>query len=265
LADDWIRVRGNLSCHPKVLRIAAILEASTEVGRKLATGYNGALADIVTRDVTRDVTLASLIRVWSAANEHTTDGKWPGLHPDDLDYIAGVPGFGRAMEEVGWAVYDSGSNSTMLPDFLEHNSPSKGGRTSNALRQKRYRDRKNGVTNGVTRDVTQTVTRNVTRNVTSNVEEKRRDITPIVPIRFAEFWERYPGPRKVNKAKCVQVWGSQNLDPLADLILSHVALMAASEQWTESGGKFVPAPLTYLNQRRWEDGLPAAPERRLAI
>lgn len=83
--------------------------------------------------------------------------------------------------------------------------------------------------------------------------------------RFSEFWEKYPGPRKVAKSKCAQLWGAKKLDPLADRILSHIALMAASEQWRESGGQFIPAPLTYLNQRRWEDGAPSAEARRLAV
>lgn len=26
-----------------------------------------------------------------------------------------------------------------------------------------------------------------------------------------------------------------------------------SRQWTEKGGRFIPMPATYLNQRRWED------------
>lgn len=175
LAGDWIKMRGSLSSHPKVLRIAAIIETSPEVGQKLSTGFQGSLSKIVTRDVTRDVTLASLLRVWAAANEHTTDGVWPGMHPEDLDHIAGIPGFGAAMASVGWAVYDEAADTTTMPNFLLHNAPAKGGRT-NAERQKRYRERHkdNDESN---------VTRNVTASVTSNTE-KRREEKKETPIGF---------------------------------------------------------------------------------
>jgi hypothetical protein len=167
LAGDWIKMRGNLSTNPKVLRIAAILEESKAVGKQLTTGFSGALSEIVTRDVTRDITLASLLRVWAAANEHTTDGLWVGMHPEDLDHIAGVPGFGEAMVLVGWAIYNKDTDSTQLPNFLEHNAPAKYGRSSGAERQKRYRE------SIKKRDVTETVTRD------AREEKKREEVKPI--------------------------------------------------------------------------------------
>lgn len=164
-------MRGSLSSHPKVLRIAAIIEESRDVGKKLSTGFNGCLSEIVTRDVTRDVTLASLLRVWSATNEHTSDGVWRHMRPEDLDHIAGIPGFGAAMESVGWAVYDKEAGTLTMPNFLLHNAPAKGGR-ANAERQKRYRERHKSNANN---NVTSNVTRDVTESVTSNVEKRREE------------------------------------------------------------------------------------------
>src|SRR3546814_12182278 len=93
MAGDWIKMRGSLTTHPKVLRMAKIVATDSEVGRRLSTGFNGPLDEIVIRDVTRDVTIASLLRVWCACNEHTSDGVWRGIEIGDLDQIAEI---GRA-------------------------------------------------------------------------------------------------------------------------------------------------------------------------
>lgn len=72
--------------------------------------------------------------------------------------------------------------------------------------------------------------------------------------RFEDFWNTYPNtPRRVAKAKCFQKWKSLHLDDQADEIIKHVTAMKATEQWREG---YEPAPLTYINQRRWSDGIP---------
>ena len=55
------------------------------------------------------------------------------------------------------------------------------------------------------------------------------------------------------KAECEKKWKARGLDPIADEIVGHVHSMLKTKQFKE----FTPAPLTYLNQRRWEDGVPA--------
>lgn len=72
--------------------------------------------------------------------------------------------------------------------------------------------------------------------------------------RFEEFWNTYPNtPRRVAKSKCVEKWKALRLDDQAEEIIKHVTAMKATEQWREG---FEPAPLTYINQRRWSDGIP---------
>lgn len=72
---------------------------------------------------------------------------------------------------------------------------------------------------------------------------------------FERFWQAWPAsPRKVGKADCVKRWKRRNLDEHAESILAHVQAMAATQQWRDG---FDPSPATYLNQRRWEDGVPA--------
>ena len=36
------------------------------------------------------------------------------------------------------------------------------------------------------------------------------------------------------------------------MILAHVESLKVSTGWQKNGGEFIPAPLVYLNQRRWE-------------
>lgn len=79
-------------------------------------------------------------------------------------------------------------------------------------------------------------------------------LNPKLPSAFARFWAAYPNTgRKVAKAKCEQVWKAKKLDLIADEIVSHVEAMKLSQQWVTG---YEPAPLTYLNQKRWEDGVP---------
>jgi hypothetical protein len=206
MAGDWIKMRSSIENNPKVIAIAKKLESDKIVGKSLSTGFGGALREIVTRDVTRDVTVMSLFRVWCAANEHTSDGVWHGIELDDLDHVARISGFGRMMEAVGWAVFDADNNTVTFPNFLEYNAPAKEGRGKGAAeRQRRYRQKHRQVTDesDVTRDVTSDVTLRVTRDAKSNVEkrreEKRRDIhthtppEPVVPKELEEIWRRWEG------------------------------------------------------------------------
>lgn len=72
--------------------------------------------------------------------------------------------------------------------------------------------------------------------------------------RFDDFWTIWPNTgRKVAKAKCLEAWKRRNLDEHADEILRHVTGMKLHSQWITG---FDPAPMTYLNQSRWLDGIP---------
>ena len=70
---------------------------------------------------------------------------------------------------------------------------------------------------------------------------------------FAAFWQAWPsGDRKQAKGKCLEAWKKAGAEPQAALVLAHVEHMKASELWTKERGQYVPAPLVYLHQARWE-------------
>lgn len=75
---------------------------------------------------------------------------------------------------------------------------------------------------------------------------------------FLRFWSAWPkSDRKVAKAECSKRWRSRGLEAQADEIVAHVEAMRESRQWRDG---YDPAPLTYLNQRRWEDGAADVPK-----
>ena len=72
-------------------------------------------------------------------------------------------------------------------------------------------------------------------------------------IRFPEFWKAWPAhPRKANKKACLKLWKAQALDNLADTIITAVEKFKLCEDWTKEDRQFIPAPLVWLRQERWE-------------
>jgi uncharacterized protein YdaU (DUF1376 family) len=92
---------------------------------------------------------------------------------------------------------------------------------------------------------------------------KNKNKNTLSATRFDEFWAAWPSSkRKVGKAAVLAKWAHAGLDELADVIVANINEMKTSEQWT---GGFEPAPMTYINQRRWEDEVTtsATPGRRV--
>ncbi len=76
---------------------------------------------------------------------------------------------------------------------------------------------------------------------------------PGEPVGFSEFWAAWPSSnRKEAKGKCLEVWKKQKFETVAEQVIQHVTSLKTSPAWTKNGGEFIPAPLVYLNQRRWE-------------
>ena len=91
--------------------------------------------------------------------------------------------------------------------------------------------------------------------------QNKKDISSTPSTAFEKFWSVWPkSPRKVGKAACLKRWAALELDGVVDRIVAHVESMKPTKQWTDG---FEPAPLTYINQRRWEDTEAATPMRRV--
>jgi len=186
MAGDWIKMRPALLTSPKVNGIARMLESSPTVSAVLSTGYAGPMSEIVSRNVMRNVTVAALLIIWSAANEHTKDGVFINADLSDIDDMVGIPGFGEAMEYVGWAIFNEQDYVVTLPNFSEYNTCGKDrSAEKNAERQAKFRE-KQKLSAGKS---------NVTNNVTNNGrEEKRREEVNLVS-------EQSPAPEKAAPLK----------------------------------------------------------------
>ena len=96
--------------------------------------------------------------------------------------------------------------------------------------------------------------------IEKNRKEKNRKEQETRASGFEKFWEEYP--RKEKKTAARQKW--EHLDPddaLQEKILADIALKKTTEAWREDGGRYIPQPTTYLNQRRWEDEFKPAKSR----
>jgi len=70
---------------------------------------------------------------------------------------------------------------------------------------------------------------------------------------FDKFWAAWPrSTRKGAKASCLAKWKKGYYETCADQIIKHVEWMKTTDDWRKQNGAFIPAPLVYLNQQRWD-------------
>ena len=75
----------------------------------------------------------------------------------------------------------------------------------------------------------------------------------VLPVGFEEWWLEFPPTqRKHAKAQCAAKWIAQGCDKEPERVLAGLRAAKASDEWAKDDGKFIPAPLVWLNQRRWE-------------
>ena len=97
------------------------------------------------------------------------------------------------------------------------------------------------------------------------IEKKKKPKAKKTAVRFEGFWDVWPKGFKSGRTTCETKWKSKDLDKIADKIIADVVKRAATDRkWLD---KFIPNPLTYLNQERWNDDIqtadlaPAKPNR----
>lgn len=116
MAGDWIPIRINLRTDPRVVTMAALLKRSPQH------------------------IMGCLCQVWSAANEHTVDGKLKGYTLGAIDALTETKAFGGAMAAQGWLIVEA--DGLLCPDFDKYNSDSAKTRLQNARRAARHRNTK---------------------------------------------------------------------------------------------------------------------------
>ena len=75
---------------------------------------------------------------------------------------------------------------------------------------------------------------------------------PVMRERFSQFWEKYP--RKIAQGAAEAAWA--NLSPDEELfgrIMDALCVSLYSQQWRENGGQYIPSPVKWINEKRWND------------
>lgn len=238
MAGDWIKMTVALSTSPKVVRISSAINADVCPQRVRVVG--------------------GLHALWCLFDQHSTDGKLAGYTLEMVDEILGWPGFAKAVADAGWLVLTP--QGIEMPEFETHNG-------APAKRRAQEADRKRGVRN-------LSAERPHPKRTKSGPEKNREESKPPVsppatstPDAFSRFWSAWPAStRKGGKGQCVERWRKEGFDSVAEQIVAHVEAMKLSIDWRKEGGAYIPAPLVYLNGKRWEGAEAPPPQaQRLAI
>jgi hypothetical protein len=210
--------------------------------------------------------LAQVIAVWACllecastatqGNADATRGNVASFDCNDFDVLLGLED--GTVEKILTAMKDKkliadgrvAGWDGRQPKREDSGNPNTGA-LSSTERSRNYREKKRleeTQCNAMQRNATQSNDREE-----ESREEKKEKHTSVPDVAFEKFWEAWPNTdRKAAKAKCREKWDKAGLGVKADEIISHVTTMKAVNQSWKQG--FEPAPLTYLNQRRWEDG-----------
>lgn len=97
---------------------------------------------------------------------------------------------------------------------------------------------------------------NTSTNTSANAHNSARACESM----FDEFWNAYP--RKANSAAAYAKY--MELSPSPELhaeILAAVERLKASEQWREDGGRYIPHPARFIDERRWTEAAESATGR----
>lgn len=210
--SDWIKMRGALLNNAKVIKMARLLLQDPEFLTWFALdgGTIDASRTVTLRHVTvvTRVTVGGLLPVWASVNADAErhDDRHALLRDASLfeiDQIAGIPGFGKAMEAVGWLYQEPNGDGLEFSNFTEHNTVGKErstGAKTTAERAKEYRERKKAERHET---VTETVTdRHVTKRdasrdtVTTEKNREEENTSPSLRSGEGATSPRTPRPKK---------------------------------------------------------------------
>lgn len=95
-------------------------------------------------------------------------------------------------------------------------------------------------------------------------KQKRKQNKNIYIGDFDSFWSAYP--RKDGKAKAKEAFIKlAPNDELFKTMMNAIERQKKGDQWIKEGGKFIPYPATWLNQKRWEDEVKTYPSEKANI
>jgi len=97
----------------------------------------------------------------------------------------------------------------------------------------------------------------------TGIKTKPLSAAPTANEGFAKFWEAWPkSTRKVGKDQCAAKWRAKGCEDIASQVLEALEAFKRCDEWAKDSGQFVPAPLVWLNQSRWEASAALAADRQ---
>ena len=82
-------------------------------------------------------------------------------------------------------------------------------------------------------------------------KDKRRELKEVRDL-FDIFWSQYP--RKQGKQKCLNWFETHKPNQeLVETMVKALYVQKQSNQWRKNNGMYIPMPITWLHQARWED------------
>lgn len=89
-------------------------------------------------------------------------------------------------------------------------------------------------------------------------ERPAKTNTSEVADAFERFWKEYPGPRKVDKKKCLTRFASavskyKTIEEGVSEIENGLMLWKRCSTWNKDNGQYIRAPLVWLNNENWKD------------
>lgn len=96
----------------------------------------------------------------------------------------------------------------------------------------------------------------VVRDDSEETAKKKSKLDHAYDPLFEEWWKAYPPRRRGSKQKCREKYESaikNNKGLTPEKMLEALEAQKRSRDWQKQNGEYVPAPLTWLNNGRWED------------
>jgi hypothetical protein len=252
MADDWIKVRVNLHSHPKVVRIVSAV--CPQIVR-----------DAIGQTAARCMVIGALHAAWCLFDMHSTDGRLDGYSPEDLDQVVGLAGFSSAMQRVGWLHITD--NCLQMRDFDAHNGKGAKRRAEDTASKRERRlsakcPQSDRTQCGPEKRREEKSTRSPLSPPKGDAGEKPPPkLIPAYSEAFNRFWDRYPRVRRLDKVGTWKVWARDQIERpqkpgqrlLLEIVMQSLEDHIKCDQWQEG---YVPAPKTWLNQKRWSNDPP---------
>ena len=156
---------------------------------------------------------------------------------------------GRRIEEIdgGWVLINHAKYREKINTF---------DREYHAIKQREYRKRLQE------KEEKSTKKEKETTSTTTTTTDVKKILTLFNNDNFESFWKLYP--RKEGKGDCRKWWAKNKPDALLlAKMLSAVENQKTWKKWQEADGQYIPMPMTWLNQGRWDDeGMPVVDKRK---